>query len=69
MKYSLPPFDPSKPLRLELFPNGGWTISQHHGDHMMCDPLGAFSNAADMVEALSAALLTPTTDSDPTTGP
>lgn len=49
-------FTTDKPLRLEKAENGGWVISQSYDDRTISKMIGAYTNADDMVAALSAAL-------------
>ena len=52
------PVDPSKPIQLVRCQNGGWLVEQgEFGGHRIPLQVGAYSSAADMVAALSAALL------------
>ena len=49
-------FTTNLPIVLEMAPNGGWVVSQ--GDDPRCKtaPIGAYSSAEDMLDALSSAL-------------
>lgn len=52
------PFKADLPLILEPFPNGGWAAYQNPGDTGVKPvQLGAYTNAADLLSAMSDALL------------
>jgi hypothetical protein len=58
------PFNPQNGLELQPAANGGWVVFAKHTERgIMPEMLGAYSNASDMIGALSEALA-PTKGSD-----
>ncbi len=56
-------FNPASGLELLQAKNGGWVVYERSAErHLMPSMLGAYSNANDMIEALSSALITTTSD-------
>lgn len=54
----LAPFSANRPIRLVPVENGGWLVQSDDGDpRTMPHNIGAFSNANDMMGALSSALI------------
>ncbi len=52
-------FNPQNGLELQPAANGGWVVFAKHIDRgIMPEMLGAYSNASDMIGALSEALTT-----------
>ncbi len=55
--HHLAPFDRTSPLSLSPAPNGGFTVyARGEKGYVMDQTLGAFSNATDMLSALTSAL-------------
>ena len=52
-------FNPQNGLELLAAANGGWVVFARHTDRgIMPEMLGAYSNASDMIKALSETLTT-----------
>lgn len=49
-------FTKNKPISLRATPNGGWIVSQQSSEREYPVEIGAYSTAAEMLEALSSAL-------------
>lgn len=54
--------EPGTELVLTPFPNGGWTVRQANEMHVVPTPLGSYTTAHDLVEALNDALCVTTDD-------
>lgn len=50
-------FDLSRPLILEPWPNGGWSLTQRAREAgLEAERVGAFTSSQDMIDALASAL-------------
>lgn len=51
-------FKNDEPLMIESYPNGGWVITQRgESPGVMPNPIGAYSSAKDMLDALNHVLV------------
>jgi len=57
----LPPYQMDVPLQLTPAGNGGWVVHAQYGrnQYETATPMGAFTDAADMLAALTEAMMKP----------
>jgi hypothetical protein len=53
---TIAPFTTDQPIVIEMYPNGGWVVSQSGDARCVSDRLGAYGSAKEMLDALTFAL-------------